>query len=102
MRAYVLQHEQIHFALTELAARKLSSDSQEWASEVLVIKPTPQEVQAEFAQQIKHMISAAMEVNLKRQVKFDEDTSLFFNPRRQQWWSWTVEDELKQTSPSSR
>jgi hypothetical protein len=102
MRAYVLQHEQIHFALTELAARKLSSDSQEWASEVLVIKPTPQEVQAEFAQQIKHMISAAMEVNLKRQVKFDEDTSLFFNPRRQQWWSWTVEDELQQTSPSSR
>jgi hypothetical protein len=95
MRGYVLQHEQIHFALTELAARKLASDSQKWASEILVIKPTPQEVRAELARQIKERINAAMEANLKRQAEFDEDTSLFHNPRRQQWWSWTVEDELK-------
>jgi len=45
---------------------------------------------------------AVMEVNLTRQAEFDEDTSLFFNPRRQQWWLWTVEDELKQTGPTSR
>ena len=102
MRGYVLQHEQIHFALTELAARQLTRDSPKWASDVLVIKPTPQGVQTELARQIKDRINAAMEVNLKRQAEFDEDTSLFFNPRRQQWWSWTVEDELKQTSPSSR
>jgi hypothetical protein len=43
-----------------------------------------------------------MEASLKRQAQFDEDTSLFFNPRRQQWWSWTVEDELKQTGPYSK
>ena len=95
MRGYVLQHEQIHFALTELAARQLTSDSQKWASEVLVIKPTPQEVRAELARQIKDRINAAMEANLKRQAEFDDDTSLFHNPRRQRWWSWTVEDELK-------
>jgi len=94
-RGYVLQHEQIHFALTELAARQLARDSQKWAAEVLVTKPTPQEVRAELARQIKERINAAMEANLKRQAEFDEDTSLFFNPRRQQWWSWTVEDELK-------
>ena len=95
MRGYVLQHEQIHFALTELAARTLASESQKWASEVLVIRPTPQEVRAELARQIKDRINAAMEANLKRQAEFDEDTSLFFNPRRQQGWSWAVEDELK-------
>lgn len=95
MRGYVLQHEQIHFALTELAARQLTGDSQKWASEVLVIKPTPQEVRAELARQIKERINAAMEANLKRQAEFDEDTSLFFSPRRQQWWSGTVADELK-------
>jgi hypothetical protein len=97
MRGYVLQHEQIHFAVTELAARQLASDSQKWASEILVIKPTPQEVRAELARQIKERINAAMEANLKRQAEFDEDTSLFHNPRRQQWWSWTVEDELKRS-----
>jgi hypothetical protein len=102
MRGYVLQHEQIHFALTELAARQLTGDSQKWAADVLVIQPTPQEVRAELARQIKDRINAAMEANLKRQAEFDNDTSLFFNPRRQQWWSWTVEDELKQTGPASR
>jgi hypothetical protein len=102
MRGYVLQHEQIHFALTELAARKLTSDSRQWASDVLVIRPTPPEVRAELAREIKDQINAAMEANLKRQAEFDDDTSLFHNPRRQQWWSWTVEDELKQTGPVSR
>ncbi len=102
MRGYVLQHEQIHFTLTELAARQLTGDSQKWAADVLVIQPTPQEVRAELARQIKDRINAAMEANLKRQAEFDNDTSLFFNPRRQQWWSWTVEDELKQIGPASR
>jgi len=102
MRDYVLQHEQIHFALTELAARQLTGDSQKWASDLLVIQPTPQEVRAELARQIKERINAAMEANLKRQAEFDNDTSLFFNPRRQQWWSWTVEDELKQTGSASK
>jgi hypothetical protein len=101
-RGYVLQHEQIHFALTELAARQLTRNSQKWAAQVLVIKSTPQEVQAELAQEIKDRINAAMEANLKRQAEFDEDTSLSFNPRWQQWWLQTVEDELKQTDPSSR
>jgi hypothetical protein len=59
-------------------------------------------VQTELARQIKDRINAAMEVNLKRQAEFDEDTSLFFNPRRQQWWSLLVEEELKQTGPTSR
>jgi hypothetical protein len=102
MRGYVLQHEQIHFALTELAARQLTSDSQEWAAAVLVTGPTPQDVRAELVRQIKDRIDAAMEVNLKRQAEFDEDTSLSFNPRWQQWWLETVEDELKQTGPISR
>jgi len=98
MTGYVLQHEQIHFALTELAARKLTRDVQEWAADAVVIKPTPREVQAELARQIKDLVNTAMEANLKRHAEFDDDTSLFFNPRRQQWWTWMVEDELKQTA----
>ena len=80
MRGYVLQHEQIHFALTEIAARQLTSDSRQWASEVLVIKSTPPEVRAELARQIKERINAAMEASLKRQAEFDDDTSLFSTP----------------------
>jgi hypothetical protein len=96
-RRYVLQHEQIHFALTELTARQLTNDAPKWASDVLVIEPTAQRVRAELARQIKDRVNAAMEADLKRQTEFDEDTSLFFSPKRQQWWFRTVEQDLKQT-----
>ena len=94
---YVLQHEQIHFAITELAARKLTSDARKWASTYSVIKETPQQVYSEIIQQIKAKIKSAMEANRKRHLKFDEDTSLFYNPSWQLWWLETVEKELKQT-----
>jgi len=102
MRAYVLQHEQIHFALTELASRQLTAESQKWAADVLAIQSTPQDVRAELARQINERINSAMEASLKRQAEFDEDTSLHINPKRQQWWSWTVEDELKRTAFPSK
>jgi len=97
MTGYVLQHEQIHFALTELAARKLTSDARKWASNIVVIKQSPQEAYSEIIQQIKSMINSAMEANKKRHLKFDEDTSLFYNPSWQAWWFGRVEKELKQT-----
>lgn len=95
--SYVLQHEQIHFALIELAARKLTRDAQKWASNLVVVKETPQEVYAEIFQQIKEMINSAMEVNKKRHLEFDKDTSLFYAPSWQAWWLEKVEEELKQT-----
>ena len=97
MIGYVLRHEQIHFALTELAARKLTRDARKWASNLSVIKQSPQEVYSEIVQQIKGMINSAMEANQKRHLKFDEDTSLFYNPSWQAWWLEMVEKELKQT-----
>ena len=97
MTTYVLQHEQIHFALTEIAARKLTSDARKWSSNLSVIKQTPQEVYSEILQQVKVRINSAMEANQKRHLKFDNDTSLFYNPSWQAWWLEMVEKELKQT-----
>ncbi len=98
MTAYVLQHEQIHFALTESAARKLTRDAREWAANLTVVKDTPQEVYAEVFQQIKGMIKSAMEANQKRHLNFDQDTSLSYSPVWQAWWLETVEKELKQSA----
>jgi hypothetical protein len=102
MTSYVLQHEQIHFAITELAARKLTGDARRWASNVTVVKQTPQEVYAEIARQVKAMIDSAMKASQKRHLKFDEDTSLFYSPSWQAWWLETVEKELKQTEPGKQ
>ena len=99
--AYVLQHEQIHFALSELAARRLTRESTAWAAAQLVIRPSPQEVQAEMARLVRDRVNTAMEEGLKRHAEFDEDASLFYNPRRQRWWAWTVEDELKATEAAA-
>jgi hypothetical protein len=99
--AYVLQHEQIHFALSEIAARRLTREAAAWGAEVLVIRPSPQEVRAEIVRLVTERVNAAMEDGLKRHAEFDEDTSLFTNPRRQRWWAWTVEDELKETQPAA-
>ncbi len=97
MKSYVLQHEQIHFALTEIAARQLTRDARKWASNLLVIEQTPQQAFSELNRQIKDRINAAMEASLKRQAQFDENTSLFYAPKWQQWWWLTVEDELKES-----
>jgi hypothetical protein len=47
-------------------------------------------------------MNAAVETHLERQAEFDEDTSIFYNPKWQQWWSSTVEEELKQTHQERR
>ncbi len=99
MAGYTLQHEQIHFALTELAARKLTRDSQKWAADLMVVKPTPRQVYNEIVQQIKEKINSALAANQKRHLEFDKDTSLSYNPSWQAWWFEKVEEELKQTEP---
>lgn len=96
--AYVLQHEQIHFAIIELAARQLTRESREWAPQVLVIKPTPEEVSTEIFRLIKEKINAAMETNKERHLEFDNHTSLSFSPKWQSWWAETVQNELNQTA----
>ena len=97
-KAYVLQHEQIHFALTELAARQLTRDSQEWASKLLVVKQTPEQVQSEIFEQIQEKIKTALEANQKQHLEFDNDTSLSYNPSWQSWWFEKVEKELGRTA----
>ena len=101
LKGYVLQHEQIHFALTELAARKLTIDAQKWALSLRVTEQTPQQVYSEIVRQIKGMINSAMEANQKRHLEFDKDTSLFYAPSWQAWWLQKVEEELKQTESAA-
>jgi hypothetical protein len=97
MARYVLQHEQIHFALTEIAARKLTGDARKWASNFSVIRQTPQEVRSEILEQIDALIDSAIKANQKRHLKFDKDTSLFYAPSWQAWWLEVVEKELRKT-----
>ena len=93
-RSYVLQHEQIHFALVELTARRLTVNAREAVKTFMAIHPTPEAVRAEVAAAVRQWIRSAMDESLAAHTTFDEATSLFHSPKRQQWWMEKVENEL--------
>jgi len=94
MHDYVLQHEQIHFALVELAARRLTADIQEEARSFMTIQPTAKEVRAQITATVNQWIRSAMEASLEMHTAFDNDTSLFHSPGWQQWWQDKIEKQL--------
>jgi hypothetical protein len=92
--AYVLEHEQIHFALTELHARKLSDR----------IRGLEFDVEAGAGQQA---VQAVLETHLQRagdelveeNTRFDRDTSGRYEPARQARWRADVEARLAASAP---
>ncbi len=83
---YVLQHEQIHFALAELAARKLTDETSSEVKSYLAIGNTYNEVQKDILEKLKVLEQEAMEKSLKEHTDFDEDTSMFYDPGVQERW----------------
>jgi hypothetical protein len=88
---YVLQHEQIHFALSELAARKLTSEAGYEIKNYLAIGNTYGQIQEEIMEKLKSMVRETMEASLEDHTRFDEDTSMYYDPSVQQKW---LEDVL--------
>ncbi len=96
VESYVLQHEQIHFALAELAARKLNRESQQKVTEHLSFGETPADVQAELVDLAQRISREAVEVEIKNHTRFDEETSLVYDPIAQQRWYDDVSSLLKE------
>jgi len=91
---YFLEHEQIHFAMVEIAARKLTREARKEAKNFIAIQSTYKETQEEISVKIRDMLRTANQAALKEHTSFDEDTSLYFDPGSQRWWLYWVEDEL--------
>ncbi len=99
IRAYILEHEQIHFALAEIAARQLTIEAREEMKDFIVINATRQEVKDELSQKIKDLARDAMQASFEEHTAFDEDTSGYYNPRAQRWWLEDVKERLAATQP---
>jgi hypothetical protein len=100
MKNYVLQHEQIHFALAELAARRLTRETREELKDYLAINTTYQAVQDELRAKLETLTRDAMEASFEEHTDFDEDTSLRYDPRAQHWWLDEVEERLAEEKES--
>lgn len=93
---YVLEHEQIHFALLELAARQLSQTSEQKFSSYIAIGNSVDEVKGQLLEKVQEIGQGVMRANLKVQTSFDEATSLYYDPASQKEWYADVMERLKE------
>lgn len=94
---YVLQHEQIHFALYELGARKLNASVDALKRDMTAEGDSQAEVEARAQRALNDALLKATEDLLERNRDFDEDTSLGYRPDRQRAWLQRVNEELSAT-----
>lgn len=92
--AYILQHEQIHFALAESAARRLDKKAQEIIAELHPKGSTQESVEKVLTKTVQDMMDKAMKELLQRNLDFDRDTSNTYAPEKQQKWYDEVMGEL--------
>ncbi|MGD9369266.1 MAG: hypothetical protein PVH87_26395, partial [Desulfobacteraceae bacterium] len=101
MHRYVLQHEQIHFAIAELTARRLTADARLKTKAFIAIQPTSKAVREEITATVNKWIQSAMTESLALHTDFDEDTSMYPSPRWQQWWQEKIEKQLSELQPQA-
>jgi hypothetical protein len=96
---YVLQHEQIHFALFELAARRFNADAARIAAKCAYSGEDPKALVAQTRGCLRERIDAAMREAMAENRRFDEDTSYAHEPDKQRAWFARVQRELAAGSP---
>lgn len=93
---YILEHEQIHFALTELSARRLNRQYRQSLLDYIAVGSTAEEIRAELVEKAKTVLQQGMQNDLRMHTRFDEDTSMLYNREKQQEWLDRVIRELEE------
>ncbi len=92
---YTLEHEQVHFAISELAARKLNQEAASLMRELHVNADTQKEVVDEIQTKVKALLDEQNDAALDRNRAFDEETSAGKFPVQQHAWHERIERELR-------
>jgi hypothetical protein len=93
---YVLQHEQIHFAIAAVEAQRLNAAAPELTASMHAEGRSAEEVRDAIRAKLDDVIRAALERLIDRNGKFDEDTSARYDPEKQAAWWRRVQGELRQ------
>jgi len=91
---YVLEHEQIHFALFELEARRLNAEIDRVSVSLKSTDSTLQGARQGVQSRLEHVLSESLRGVLARSHAFDEETSMGYRPEQQKAWLRRVEFEL--------
>ena len=100
--AYVLEHDQIHFALAELAARGLNARAASLARGFQFETSRSEELAPNAKRYVEGAIRQAMQALVERNAAFDRDTSLGYQPDKQAAWLERVEAELRASQRDAR
>jgi len=96
--ADVLEHEQIHFAIVELAARNLNARIPEIATRVRCTGRTADDARRAANARLEAELQATNQKIAERQSEFEKDTSNGMNRSRQtEWWD-RIQAELAAAS----
>jgi hypothetical protein len=93
--AYVLQHEQLHFDMFEVAARRLNRDLPGLLEVMEVRGPTVQSVVDGAQRYVQAALARSLDETAKRNRRFDLETSYGFQLQRQASWRMTLDRDLK-------
>ena len=93
---YVLEHEQIHFALFEVAARRLNRDVPRMLTSAALEADSPDSVVALARRHIQGTLQRSIAETARLNLEFDRATSGGFSPHRQEAWRLRVEKELEE------
>jgi hypothetical protein len=92
--SYVLQHEQIHFALVQIEAGKMNVEGRSLMQRTFEGKSS-EEIQEDVDEAINEIVKDGMDRLLERSLEFDEDTSGRYEPVKQNEWYELVKRELR-------
>ena len=92
--AYVQQHEQVHFALMEVAARKLNRRAVKEHKQLMACGADAEAVASRISAILDQWITETQEETLKQHREFDQATSRLYALKVQQWWYDRVTREL--------
>ncbi len=92
--AEVLEHEQIHFAIYEVAARDLNARLPEIAARIRSTGQTADEARSAAKARLESELHAARQRTAQRQSEFDKDTSNGMDRKRQKEWWDRIQAEL--------
>src|SRR6187549_2978988 len=96
--SYVLQHEQIHFAITELGARALNTRAPSLMRDIGFVTSSQDEAKSRMRDELEQLLQEAMDELVERHRDFDEDTSGIYEPAAQERWFQQVSEELEARS----
>ncbi len=91
---YILEHEQIHFALFEIAARRVNRRVDQLTRQLETVSTSQQHALEEIHRRIDAEMQQIIAEVLARSNEFDRETSRSYRRDRQNWWWRTVNIEL--------